>query len=58
MTEPAPFRHGNRNPRNIYYGTEEHLAVVVGTDETNRSQYVVDALNAYWAAGHRPGEKA
>ncbi len=51
-----PFRHGNRNPRNIYFGAEEHVAVVVGADETNRARYLIDALNAYWAAGHRPGE--
>lgn len=28
--------------------------VDVGEDE--RSRYLVDALNAHWAAGHRPGE--
>ena len=51
-----PFRHGNRNTRNIYFGGEDHFAVVVGPDEADSSRYVVDALNAYWAAGHRPGE--
>lgn len=55
--EPVPpFRHGNRNRRNIYFGAEEHVAVVVGVGEDERSRYIVDALNAHWAAGHRPGE--
>jgi hypothetical protein len=51
-----PFRHGNRNARNIYFGAEEHVAVIVGLDETNRARFVVDALNAFWALGNRPGD--
>lgn len=53
-----PFRHGNHNPRNIYFvGGNEHVAVVVGVDEVGRARFFVEALNAYWAAGHRPASR-
>lgn len=54
----SEFRHGNRNARNVYQGADHHVAVVVARDDEMWADFVIDALNAYWALGNRPDDPA
>lgn len=55
-TDLTEFRHGRKNPRNLYSGdgAEHHFAVVVGADEHAEyvASWLIDAARAWEAAGH------
>lgn len=60
VVDPGPIRQGGHIQRHLYVGPseEDEIAVTVGAvpEAASWARFLKDAGNAYWAAGHRPGE--